>query len=83
VVHLNSLVQLFDVDFSAPGIDRSPFTWAEQSRSPGFELMRTGKFQDAELLWRQLAQQYRKDPVMRGNLGVALASTGKTGTGHD
>ena len=41
------------------------------------ELMRTGKFHDAELLWRQLEQQHPKDPVIHGNLGVALAQQGK------
>src|SRR5437868_10079751 len=41
------------------------------------ELMRTGKFHDAELLWRQLEQQHPKDPVIHANLGVALAQQGK------
>jgi len=41
------------------------------------ELMRAGKFHDAELLWRQLAQRHPKDAVIRGNLGVTLAQQGK------
>src|SRR5206468_2792034 len=41
------------------------------------DLMRTGKFHDAELLWRQLEQQHPKDPMIHGNLGVALAQQGK------
>jgi tetratricopeptide (TPR) repeat protein len=41
------------------------------------ELMRAGKFHDAELLWRQLEQQYPKDAGIHGNLGVALAQQGK------
>src|ERR1700761_9302704 len=41
------------------------------------ELMRAGKFHDAELLWRQLEQQHPKDAVIHGNLGVALAQQGK------
>jgi Flp pilus assembly protein TadD len=39
--------------------------------------MRAGKFHDAELLWRQLAQQHPKDASIHGNLGVALAQQGK------
>jgi len=41
------------------------------------DLMRAGKFHDAELLWRQLTQQHPKDAVAYGNLGVALAQQGK------
>src|SRR5258707_15168142 len=41
------------------------------------ELMRAGKFHDAELLWRQLEQQHPKDAVIHGNLGVVLAQQGK------
>ncbi len=41
------------------------------------ELMRAGKFHDAELLWRQLEQQHPKDALVYGNLGVALAQQGK------
>jgi Flp pilus assembly protein TadD len=44
------------------------------------ELMRTGKFHDAELLWRQLEQQHPKDPLIHGNLGVSLAQQGKLET---
>src|ERR1700704_2075987 len=41
------------------------------------DLMRAGKFHDAELLWRQLEQQHPKDALIHGNLGVALAQQGK------
>src|ERR1700726_2258903 len=41
------------------------------------ELMRAGKFHDAELLWRQLEQQHPKDALVHGNLGVTLAQQGK------
>jgi tetratricopeptide (TPR) repeat protein len=41
------------------------------------ELMRTGKFHEAELLWRQLERQHPKDALIHGNLGVALAQQGK------
>src|SRR6266436_5253977 len=44
------------------------------------ELMRTGKFHDAELLWRQLEQQHPKDALIHANLGVALAQQGKLET---
>ena len=41
------------------------------------ELMRAGKFHDAELLWRQLEQQNPKEAMIHANLGVALAQQGK------
>src|ERR1700687_2588187 len=41
------------------------------------DLMRAGKFRDAELLWRQLARQHPRDAVIHGNLGVTLAQQGK------
>src|ERR1700735_4275672 len=41
------------------------------------ELMRTGKFHDAELLWRQLEQRYPENASVHSNLGVALAQQGQ------
>jgi Flp pilus assembly protein TadD len=41
------------------------------------DLMRAGKFHDAELLWRQLEQRYPRNPMILSNLGVALAQQGK------
>ena len=45
--------------------------------SQATELMRAGKFHDAELLWRQLEQQYPRNATIHGNLGVVLAQQGK------
>src|SRR6202042_3057615 len=41
------------------------------------ELMRTGRFHDAELLWRQLEQRYPENASVHSNLGVALAQQGQ------
>src|SRR5580704_19723582 len=40
------------------------------------ELMRTGKFHDAEMLWRQLEKQYPANAAVHSNLGVTLAQQG-------
>src|SRR4030088_1854715 len=40
------------------------------------DLMRAGKFHDAELLWRQLEQQHPKDALIHGNLGLDLPQDG-------
>src|SRR4051794_19623759 len=41
------------------------------------QLMQSGNFRDAEMLWRQLAARYPRNAEVHGNLGVCLAQQGK------
>lgn len=41
------------------------------------ELMRAGRFHDAELLWRQLEHRYPENASVHSNLGIALAQQGE------
>lgn len=54
-----------------------PLHAQDDTANQGVELMRAGKFHDAEAVWRQLEKRFPNNPEIHSNLGVSLAQQGQ------